>query len=249
MIKFCILFQHARRGKVMNISLKCLEVNFVIQAILCWCFERSKDESVSGRRFKHIQIICSLLFSPWMKKLKIPFSPLLSWWCWCMGVFHLISYSCCIKLVMPYWTIWIHNITLYICCWDKRQKVGRLWILFTFCISCIFCLPSISFHVPKFPWNNISILWKRGWLSRAFIMWGHFMDYLFAKSGSFFNFFCRVWLEFCQFFAESRHFFPFVCLVRLIFPEFCDLDAILSCGASCDWPGLVSAAGILIGML
>ena len=80
-------------------------------------------------------------------------------------------------------------------------------------------------------------------------MWGHFMDYLFAKSGSFFNFFCRVWLEFCGFFAESRHFFPFVCLVLLIFPEFCDLDAILSCGASCDWPGLVSAAGILIGML
>ena len=106
----------------MNISLKCLEVNFVIQAILCWCFERSKDESVSGRRFKHIQIICSLLFSPWMKKLKIPFSPLLSWWCWCMGVFHLISYSCCIKLVMPYWTIWIHNITLYICCSMLRQK-------------------------------------------------------------------------------------------------------------------------------
>lgn len=39
--------------------------------------------------------------------------------------FHPISYSCCIKLVMPYWTIWIHNITLHctfaaLLCWDKK---------------------------------------------------------------------------------------------------------------------------------
>ena len=79
-------------------------------------------------------------------------------------------------------------------------------------------------------------------------MWGHFMDYLFAKSGSFFNFFCRVWLN-LWIFCRVKTFFSFCLPSPADFFEFCDLDAILSCGASCDWPGLVSAAGILIGML
>ena len=117
-----------------------------------------------------------------MKEIKVYFSPLCSdnvgaW------VFHLISYSCCIKLVMPYWTIWIHNITLHstfaALCWDK--KLADSWYYLHLVFSCIHILFAFNFlSCSKFSFNNISTFFKKSSWELFGIV--YCIEYLLAKS-------------------------------------------------------------------